>query len=192
MRRDRGRSRPRHAAVRRSGVDLADIVRARSSSSTPDGATTARTWSWTATWWRKEAICLARLRREQDETRDGKLRAKVFSPVEGWVSVKCLAPICDRWAITKAGKAILEPQDVSNSQVTTRIWRTRKTHGELQGALGTPACGCVEINHEAMYAQALESTGLQYGPGFRLCTVATINETDAVGNNGGRESVSSL
>ena len=77
---------------------------------------------------------------EQDETRDGKLRAKVFSPVEGWVSVKCLAPICDRSGnLLAAGKAILEPSDVNDKQVHYSHY--------------------VEINHEAMY-KALWDSGL--------------------------------
>ena len=77
---------------------------------------------------------------EQDETRDGKLRAKVFSPVEGWVSVKCLAPICDRSGnLLAAGKAILEPADVNDKQVHYSHY--------------------VEINHEAMY-KALWDSGL--------------------------------
>ena len=77
---------------------------------------------------------------EQDETRDGKLRAKVFSPVEGWVSVKCLAPICDRSGnLLAAGKAILEPADVGDKQVHYSHY--------------------VEINHEAMY-KALWDSGL--------------------------------
>ena len=78
---------------------------------------------------------------EQDETRDGKLRAKVFSPVEGWVSVKCLAPICDRSGnLLAAGKAILEPADVGDKQVHYSHY--------------------VEINHEAMY-KALWDSGSQ-------------------------------
>ena len=78
---------------------------------------------------------------EQDETRDGKLRAKVFSPVEGWVSVRCLAPICDRSGnLLAAGKAILEPSDVNDKQVHYSHY--------------------VEINHEAMY-KALWDSGLQ-------------------------------
>ena len=78
---------------------------------------------------------------EQDETRDGKLRAKVFSPVEGWVSVKCLAPICDRSGnLLAAGKAILEPSDVNDKQVHYSHY--------------------VEINHEAMY-KALWDSGLR-------------------------------
>ena len=78
---------------------------------------------------------------EQDETRDGKLRAKVFSPVEGWVSVKCLAPICDRSGnLLAAGKAILEPADVNDKQVHYSHY--------------------VEINHEAMY-KALWDSGSQ-------------------------------
>ena len=78
---------------------------------------------------------------EQDETRDGKLRAKVFSPVEGWVSVKCLAPICDRSGnLLAAGKAILEPSDVNDKQVHYSHY--------------------VEINHEAMY-KALWDSGVQ-------------------------------
>ena len=98
---------------------------------------------------------------EQDETRDGKLRAKVFSPVEGWVSVKCLAPICDRSGnLLAAGKAILEPSDVNDKQVHYSHY--------------------VEINHEAMY-KALWDSGLQYGPGFRLCKKAYRTDTDAVG-----------
>lgn len=98
---------------------------------------------------------------EQDETRDGKLRAKVFAPVEGWVSVKCLAPICDRSGnLQAAGKAILEPDDVDNKQVHYSHY--------------------VEINHEAMY-RALWDSGLQYGPGFRLCKKAHRTDTDAVG-----------
>ena len=80
---------------------------------------------------------------EQDETRDGKLRAKVFSPVEGWVSVKCLAPICDRSGnLLAAGKAILEPSDVNDKQVHYSHY--------------------VEINHEAMYKALWDS-------GLRLC-----------------------
>ena len=80
---------------------------------------------------------------EQDETRDGKLRAKVFSPVEGWVSVKCLAPICDRSGnLLAAGKAILEPADVGDKQVHYSHY--------------------VEINHEAMYKALWDS-------GLRLC-----------------------
>ena len=78
---------------------------------------------------------------EQDETRDGKLRAKVFSPVEGWVSVKCLAPICDRSGnLLAAGKAILEPADVNDKQVHYSHY--------------------VEIIHEAMY-KALWDSGVQ-------------------------------
>ena len=78
---------------------------------------------------------------EQDETRDGKLRARVFAPVEGWVSVKCLAPICDRSGnLLAAGKAILEPADVNDKQVHYSHY--------------------VEINHEAMY-KALWDSGLR-------------------------------
>ena len=98
---------------------------------------------------------------EQDETRDGKLRAKVFSPVEGWVSVKCLAPICDRSGnLLAAGKAILEPADVNRPRLiytpSTRrlldprvVFRTGRRQagpllalrrdqprGHVQGALG--------------------------------------------------------
>ena len=101
---------------------------------------------------------------EQDETRDGKLRAKVFSPVEGWVSVKCLAPICDRSGnLLAAGKAILEPSDVNDKQVHYSHY--------------------VEINHEAMY-KALWDSGLRRcGNHRRIVSLHAIEPTRSRGQH---------
>ena len=68
---------------------------------------------------------------EQDETKDGKPRACVFAPLQGWVSVKCLAPICDRMGdVLAAGKKVLEPTDVEGKNVVFSHY--------------------IEINHEMM------------------------------------------
>ena len=86
---------------------------------------------------------------EQDETKDGKPRACVFAPLQGWVSVKCLAPICDRMGdVLAAGKKVLEPTDVEGKNVVFSHY--------------------TEVNHELMY-KTLWDSGLMYGPGFQLC-----------------------
>lgn len=98
---------------------------------------------------------------EQDETNDGKPRACVFAPVQGWVSVKCIAPICDRMGETlAAGKKVLEKEDVDGKNVVMSHY--------------------TEINHEMMY-KALWDSGLMYGPGFQLCKKAFRTDTDAIG-----------
>ena len=98
---------------------------------------------------------------EQDETKDGKPRACVFAPLQGWVSVKCLAPICDRMGdVLAAGKKVLEPTDVEGKNVVFSHY--------------------TEVNHELMY-KALWDSGLMYGPGFQLCKKAFRTDTDAIG-----------
>ena len=98
---------------------------------------------------------------EQDETNDGKPRACVFAPVQGWVSVKCIAPVCDRMGdVLAAGKTVLEKEDVDGKNVVMSHY--------------------TEINHELMY-KALWDSGLMYGPGFQLCKKAFRTDTDAIG-----------
>ena len=103
---------------------------------------------------------------ERAETADGKKRARILTPVAGWISVKCIAAITDLMKdLLGAGKELITPAE------------------EGEGLKTVTYSNYYEIDHDAMY-KALWDSGLQYGPGFRLCKRAWCTDTEAIGQCG--------
>lgn len=82
-------------------------------------------------------------------TCNGRVRARLVAPSQGWVTVKCLLPICDKSGdILAAGKPVVTKDDVDHKGLSYSHY--------------------VEIDHDLLY-KCLWDTGLNYGPSFRNC-----------------------
>jgi len=98
---------------------------------------------------------------EKETVDDGKVRAKVVAPALGWLSVKCVLPVCDKLGnLVAAGKSVVTTADVDSNGIAYSHY--------------------VEINHDQMY-KALWDTGLNYGPSFRNVRRAWRTDSEAWG-----------
>lgn len=98
---------------------------------------------------------------EKNVTYDGKSRARIIDPVEGWISVKCVLPICDRVGeIQGAGKTFIKPEDVDGQSMVYAHY--------------------VELDCNQVYKNLWEA-GLMYGENFRMLKRAWRTDAEAFG-----------